>query len=107
MKDHHVSLRNSGIAVLAPVCMVFIQDGTSAIVQILCKDNRDIGTLVSLLSYITAIILALCLYISNPWIFTTSDGHKHNVCLCSCFPPAFSTSLIFTDQISWHPTNQW
>lgn len=79
MKDHHVSLRNSGIAVLAPVCMVFIQDGTSAIVQILCKDNRDIGTLVSLLSYITAIILALCLYISNPWIFTTSDGHKHNV----------------------------
>mgnify|MGYP001148047084 CR=1 FL=1 len=48
MKDHHVSLRNSGIAVLAPVCMVFIQDGTSAIVQILCKDNRDIGTLVSL-----------------------------------------------------------
>lgn len=54
MKDHHVSLRNSGIAVLAPVCMVFIQDGTSAIVQILCKDNRDIGTLVSLLSYITA-----------------------------------------------------
>ena len=52
MKDHHVSLRNSGIAVLAPVCMVFIQDGTSAIVQILCKDNRDIGTLVSLLSYI-------------------------------------------------------
>lgn len=79
MKDHHVSLRNSGIAVLAPVCMVFIQDGTSAIVQILCKDNRDIGTLVSLLSYITAIILALCLYISNPWIFTTSDDHKHNV----------------------------
>ena len=79
MKDRHVNLRNSGIAVLAPVCMVFIQDGTSAIVQILCKDNRDIGTLVSLLSYITAIILALCLYISNPWIFTTSNDHKHNV----------------------------
>ena len=79
MKDRHVSLRNLGIAVLAPVCMVFIQDGTSAIVQILCKDNRDIGTPVSLLSYMTVIILAICLYISNPWVFATSDARKHNV----------------------------
>ena len=93
MKDRHVNLRNSGIAVLAPVCMVFIQDGTSAIVQILCKDNRDIGTPVSLLSYMTIIFLTLCLYISNPWIFTTSDDHFYKPDLTASYKSMVSSSF--------------
>lgn len=79
MKDHQVSLRNSAIAVLAPVCMVFIQDGTSAIFQMLCKDNRDIGTPVSLLSYMTVILLAVLAYLSDPWIFAASAGQSDNI----------------------------
>lgn len=79
MKDHQVNLRNSAIAVLAPVCMVFIQDGTSAIFQMLCKDNRDIGTPVSLLSYMTVILLAVLAYLSDPWIFAASAGQSDNI----------------------------
>ena len=62
MKNDHINLRELGIAVLAPVCMVLVQDCISAAAQLLYKDNRDTGIPVSLLSYTAIIFIAAYLY---------------------------------------------
>ena len=65
MKNDHINLRDLGIAVLAPACMVLVQDCISAAVQLLYKDNRDTGIPVSLLSYTVIIFIAAYLYFNK------------------------------------------
>ena len=76
MNNHRISLRDLGIAILAPVCMVFTQDCISAIFQILLKESkesRDTTIPVSLLSYTVIILMCIFAFFRYPQLLHDSS----------------------------------
>ncbi len=73
MNNHRISLRDLGIAILAPVCMVFTQDCISAIFQIFLKESRDTTIPVSLFSYTVIILMCILAFFRYPQLLHDSS----------------------------------
>lgn len=72
MNNCHINLRNLGFAILAPVCMILVQNSTYAIAIVLYRNNRDGVISSSLLSYMAIILVSVIVYIVYPWIYSGS-----------------------------------
>ena len=77
MNNDHFNLRNLGIAIIAPVGFVLLQDIVAAISSI-STNKRGVGIPSSLISCSIAIIISICIYIMYPWIFGHHTEHAHD-----------------------------